>query len=171
MSMSVSAQASAAQASATTPSGTTPVSAPWTTCRSTEETTAWVSPEDSWIVYTLFLFVWLCLVNTQTWGRATATGTSTQTTGRVMESSHLTWPKKCAVARTTSDERGINLVSSALFPALVRTRHSHICRISTQTKYTANIVFHICPFRWFFHAVWQRQTWILHWHHYWTRRW
>lgn len=40
--MSVNDQASVAQASATTPLETTPASARWTTCKSTEATTAWV---------------------------------------------------------------------------------------------------------------------------------
>lgn len=44
ISTSVNDQASVAQASATTPLATTPASALWTTCRSTEGTTAWVGP-------------------------------------------------------------------------------------------------------------------------------
>lgn len=144
--MSVNDQVSAAQASATTPSGTTPVSALWTTCKSMEATIAWVGLHASSSVdyvnqrngskhHAVTLLWWfihiqlfLCLShNMQIWGRATATGTFTLTTGHVMESWLLTWPKRCAAAPTTLAVHGINPVSSVLCPALVRSRkHTHV---------------------------------------------
>lgn len=116
MSMSVNDQASVGPASATTPSGTTHVYALWTTCRSMEGTTAWVG------LHTLvcisqqsgshaFNLLSLSSENTQTWGRATASGTFTPTTGLVMESWPSTWPRRCAAAPTMLERPGTNRAS------------------------------------------------------------
>lgn len=135
MLMSVNDQASAAQACATTPSGTTPVSALWTTCRSMEGTTAWVGLHMHYhdVINQLnggdmqscsdFFF----LIDTQTWGRATATGTFTLTTKLVMESWPITWLKRCAAAPTTLAAHGINPVNSVPCPVPVRSQ-TRMCR-------------------------------------------
>lgn len=92
MSMSVNGQASVAPASATTPSGTTPASALWITCRSTEGTTAWVGRLAGFSRLSLSYLGLPATLHfsqthhTQTWGRATATGTFTLTTERATAS-------------------------------------------------------------------------------------
>lgn len=77
---------------------------------------------------TLWQFcVWLDFLCAQTWGRATATGTFTLTTGRVTESWTSTWPRRCAAAPTTSAARGTSPVNSVLCPAPVRSHACCVC--------------------------------------------
>lgn len=81
-----------------------------------------VMPWHSWDLTQSFLY-------TQTWGRVTATGTSTLTTWHAMGSWTSTWPKRCAAAPTTLAEHGTNHVNSVLCPALVRCHtYTHIMR-------------------------------------------
>lgn len=66
---------------------------------------------------------------TQTWGRATATGTSTLTTWRVTGSWTSTWPRRCAAAPTTLAVPGTGPASSVPCPAPVSEspRFSYAC--------------------------------------------
>ncbi len=108
---------------ATTLWATTPACVPLNTCKSMEETTAWVRGRDcqeNTFFYPVFqtcysadfsafwfnrLFVFLLVL--QTWERVCATVTSTT---RVRTSCLSTWPRRCAAAPTMWGRLGTNRV-------------------------------------------------------------
>lgn len=85
-----------------------------------------------------FTLDFLFFVHMQTWGKATATGTFTQTTRRVMESWPSTWPKRCAAAPTTLAVHGTNPVNSVLCPVLVRPHATRMQEQIIKSKHFKN---------------------------------